>query len=439
MSFFGAVRQVAGSGLRLPLRGVDWIKVKLGYVSVPPLREFVYLNETSVISLIASTTGGVTDQKSTVKRRRISGSIGSLSSQTASLTANQEKSTEAVRRYVIQSNFKELYEMRAEDLVIADEYEPSRSIPRQLWGKITPEREGKPNKTEVELERGELVEINVDLGSDKIYDYYTAVESIVKMVDATPEGVIQEIDSAEFSIEQLNAFSELFEHLLAGLVPIVGEVKNYGVVEENGEIRVVEKDNSHAPQVESLNIVGFVDSDKFWTQETRFLFDEDEYTVYGRIDDSTVSEGWMPIKLVSVVSSIVPELGESVHEIPEAFEDTDSNAGSDRDEIKLQPRMETYVKSLEQETDLDLVSEEIDEVVQTALDDTGPTVDRIEGIEEGINRLEQNIDDRCEFDIDESDRDDLLDEILINDFDEVGGKDADREWYLSVSFTAIYW
>jgi len=88
MGALSFIVDIALAILRQPLRLLDWVKAKLGYVNDLPLREFVYLDETSVISLIASTTGGITEQKSTVKRRQISGSIkGGLGDKTSSLGA----------------------------------------------------------------------------------------------------------------------------------------------------------------------------------------------------------------------------------------------------------------------------------------------------------------------------------------------------------------
>jgi len=217
MGALSFIVDIALAILRQPLRLLDWVKAKLGYVNDLPLREFVYLDETSVISLIASTTGGITEQKSTVKRRQISGSIkGGLGDKTSSLGATvgatKEKSSEAVRRYVIQSNFKELYEMRATDMVISDEYDPSLSVPRRAWNGLTsiPSRvrdsgaeEDEPEPpTEVEFRRGDLAEVNVNLGSHEVYNFYTAVGSMAEMFDLFPEDseMSQQLDTEEFSM-----------------------------------------------------------------------------------------------------------------------------------------------------------------------------------------------------------------------------------------------
>ncbi|MFH5800445.1 hypothetical protein [Haladaptatus sp. CMAA 1911] len=435
--------------IRIPFRVIDWVKVKLGYVSVPPLREFVYLDETSVVSLIASTTGGVTEQKSTVKRRQISGSIkGGLGGKNPLLNGNiggtRERSSEAVRRYVIQSNFKELYEMRAEDMVIADEYDPKLSIPKRIWNRILGKSNERTFDSEVDFVRGSLAEVNINLGSHEVYDFYTAMASIAEMFDTFPkiEELEGNIEDQELSLEKLEAFSDLIEHLMAGLVPIVGEVVDYGVLVRDESAEIVSKEYAEENNIEldRLNIVGFVDSDKFWQEETRFLFDDDEYTVYCRLDSEEVSDDWMPIKLIAVVDSILSGTGESLEDIPDMFEkDENDTVISNKTDLDLRSRLEDYLEVLETEANLEIESGTAEEVLEITLQDVGGTTQRLEGVEESIERLEKELESKnIDYNLSDDTRADTIDNLLSRDFDTIT-KHEKRDWYLEVSFTAIYW
>uniref|UniRef100_UPI0015EF90F2 DUF6414 family protein n=1 Tax=Halorhabdus salina TaxID=2750670 RepID=UPI0015EF90F2 len=78
------------------------------------------MEEDAVVSLLASTTGGITEQQTTGQKKRISSSItGNLgagpASVKSSIGAAKEESSEVVRQYVIESNFKELYDMRKDE------------------------------------------------------------------------------------------------------------------------------------------------------------------------------------------------------------------------------------------------------------------------------------------------------------------------------------
>lgn len=442
--------QILVSTVRLPLRGVDWVKVKLGYISVPSLREFVYLDQTSVVSLIASTTGGITEQKSTVKRRQISGSItGGLKAGGASvgskIGATEEEKSQAVERYVIQSNFKELYDARASDLVIADEYEPDRSIPGRIWAALFGSNEQNPIIEEDSFERGDIAEINMKLGSDSIYEVYTVLESFSDIIESFTQGTASELDleDEDFSKEELKNISQLFEQLLEGLVPIVGEVVNYGVCFENGKARLITKEYAEEENIpyDKLKMVGFVDSSKFWQNETRFLFDGDEYTVYCRLDSGDVTNEWIPIKLLSVIDSIIPGFSDSLNDLPDDIGNEDVNSDEDNgDEISLRPRLEYFTTQIEETGDLGIDEDERDSAVNVVLQEFGETISRNEEIVDALVLLEEVLEE-CNFEhnLNSSELTDLREEVLRRNFDTIAEKDQKQDWYLPVSFTAIYW
>jgi hypothetical protein len=284
----------------------------------------------------------------------------------------------------------------------------------------------------------------LNLGSHEVYNFYTAVGSMAEMFDLFPEDseMSQQLDTEEFSMGELEAFSELIDHLLAGLVPIVGEVEDYVVVMRDEEPIIVRKQDAtdDGEEYEPLNIVGFVDSEKFWQEETRFLFDDDEYTVYCRLDGDEVSNDWMPIKLLSVVESIIPELGESVGEIPETFERVNTaDPSTSKNEVELRPRLHSYLEELE-DAGLDINADEVNDVLDAVLAEFGGTSSRVEGIEDAIGELEDELEQRgYQYDIDPERRLEVMGDLLSEDLDTLSRTGESNEWYLEVSFTAIYW
>ncbi|MCD2204956.1 hypothetical protein LPA46_16640 [Halobacterium sp. KA-6] len=150
---------------------------------------------------------------------------------------------------------------------------------------------------------------------------------------------------------------------------------------------------------------------------------------------------WMPIKLASVISSIDSDLGDSVHDLPEAFEIPDSDqSNKQQSQIQLRPRLEKFIEDLQDKADLDIEQGPVGDVVDTTLQDTGKTTTRLEGIEDALDQLEQEIDDRgYTYELSRTERSDLIDKILASNFDDLHPEEKDDEWYLEVSFTAIYW
>lgn len=450
MGVLQSLWQIFVSTVRLPLRGIDWVKVKLGYVSVPPLREFIYLDQTSVVSLIASTTGGITEQKSTVKRRQISGSItgglkGGGTSVGSKVGATEERKSQAVERYVIQSNFKELYDARASDLIIADEYEPNRSITGRMWAALLGSNNQDSVLEESDFKRGDIAEINVRLGSDSIYEVYTVLESFSDIIHNIPQEAGSELnlENEDFSREDLVKLSQLFEQLLEGLVPIVGEIVNYGIVIEDGEARLISKEFAENEDIpyDELKMVGFVGSNKFWQKETRFLFDDDEYTVYCRLDSGEVTNEWIPIKLLSVIDSIIPGFSESLGDIPDDIGDEDAGSNRNgRNEIPLRPRLEYFTNQVEEAGNLDIGDDERDDVITGVLWEFGETISRNEEMVDALVFLVETLEERdFEHSLNGSELMDLREEVLRRNFDTLAEENQKQEWYLPVSFTAIYW
>src|SRR5688572_3316829 len=83
------------------------------------LREFVYLDEVSIYSLIASRLGAIKDNtidtESTSQQNEMGGSAGvGFGATNASINIrvleNQTKGSQVVRKSIIQTTFKELYE-----------------------------------------------------------------------------------------------------------------------------------------------------------------------------------------------------------------------------------------------------------------------------------------------------------------------------------------
>lgn len=314
------------------LRRWNGLRGWLGLTNLPELREFVYIDEIALISLLASSTGGITQQRTTTQRERISSSIkGSLGPLGSSIGGEQEKATQAVRKYVIQSNFKEFYDMRVNDLAISDDPEnPPRVY--AAAAESTQIREVAPDldsSRTAELTRGKLFELDVTLGSSRIYDYFKVFDAFEEIVNSfsTETEVRQHLRRQNVSSEKIAMVIELMDTLMAGLIPVECTISNYGVAKDNQEV-LVEKDWADANDIEyrECRAVGFIEEENLWQDPTEVLFEEDEFTIYGRIDDPVPSPDWNPLKLVDVVQSILPELGEELEDLQSDFKDAEHSS-----------------------------------------------------------------------------------------------------------------
>jgi hypothetical protein len=161
-----------------------------------PLREFVYLDEVSVYSLIASRKGPIAtdyrDTASTLLRSEIGGTLGgnvgvAKSEVSSAMESSQTSEMHVVRKAVIQSTFRELYESERENL--ASKVTDRANAPKQpmnldgLRATIAAREENDGWVIDPrQLTRGQMIEVDVELRADKVFGFSTAVAAIVEMV-----------------------------------------------------------------------------------------------------------------------------------------------------------------------------------------------------------------------------------------------------------------
>ena len=162
-------------------------------------REFVYLDEVSVLSILASRTGGidteVTERKSASQSSEVKGSLGvGLGGTNANLgtkmQTGQVEESQVLRKAIIQTNFKKLYDIERPTLVLrpaSPDNLPTVDSIRDLEGLL-----GSPGGTGLlvdpsTLQRGELLEVEVDLEADPIFRMATIITTFVGLMEDNEE------------------------------------------------------------------------------------------------------------------------------------------------------------------------------------------------------------------------------------------------------------
>ncbi|ELY62153.1 DUF6414 family protein [Natronococcus jeotgali] len=329
------------------------IKERLGFTSYPDLKEFVYLDQTALISLLSSTTGGITQQKTSSQKQRISSSItGSLGPIGASVGEEEQKSTETVQKYVIQSNFKELYEIRKKDLAISDYVDLQPDVDAAAIENADTETLKQESSPEIQtLSRGDLIEVDATLSSSDIYEYFQVFDAFEDIVESfsTEEEFQQQLREQGVSTDEIAMILELMEILMAGLVPIECKVSNYGVYGEDQNI-IVDKNwaNERDIDFDEFYLAGFIDEDNLWQEPSRILFSENEFTVYGRLDSPAPGKNWSPLKLVNILDSVFPDIAHEVENLPSAF---DEPKASETASNSFETTVQDYLEMLEIQAD----------------------------------------------------------------------------------------
>ena len=279
-----------------------------------PLREFVYLDEVSVYSLLASRSGPVptdfTDTESASLKDEVSGGLslgvpGTKSEVRGLSETATSSSSQIVRKSSAQARFKQFLEAEQDHFVLSTAPEASSSS------------ETPP------IRRGDLFEMQVELDADETFQISTTISSLVEILTQDLAQLQTSVDRGE--IEQVLAFNRILERLLVNLVPIRAKAVDYAVVQHDGTPQIIRRsalDNlplADSDAFEPLYVVGFAQQDLFWKDLRTVLFGQHQYVLTGRLAVSNVHDKWSPVKLAEVLRSFLPELADQLDEASRGF------------------------------------------------------------------------------------------------------------------------
>lgn len=294
-----------------------------------PLREFVYLDETSVCSLVAARVGSIADTLTATQseslQSEVGASIGASGVVNAGLdskvTGVQSRSSQILRKTIIQSTFKELHDMEKDRLVI----KPTASSDRfKMWREgqdLTGALRSAAGDTWVidasSLQRGRLFEVEVELATEPLYHCSAMASAISGMIQDNPQFLGLRGHSG---IAQMAAVNQLLETLIADLVPVRGRVLDYrSLTVDSREWLLHQQVLSSLPPetVESATdvyVVGVAEQPMFWKDIRRVLFSDSRYLMLCRLAQSGVRESWTPVKLSHVLEAVAPTFGQALEE-----------------------------------------------------------------------------------------------------------------------------
>lgn len=284
-----------------------------------PLREFVYLDDVSVYSLLSSRIGAVADsitemQASTLSTE-LTGSgkigedkLGSLSGG-ARLGYSRNKSRQVLRKATIQSTFRELSKLE-EPRTLGH---PGGELPPPVasdWMSLLETGHGHWVIPAAKLQRGQLIELEVELDSEALYEFV----AIFSTVAEATKRARRLFGDAAATIDEVEEGMELLRILLAGLVPVIGRVKRYVVIRSGDKVALIRRELvAHLPEsfdaeTRDLQLVGVTEEDLYWLDLRRVLFSRSTYTVLARISSSGLQTEWNPVKLMDLLGRVDPSL-----------------------------------------------------------------------------------------------------------------------------------
>lgn len=289
-----------------------------------PLREFVYLDEVSVYSLVASRVGPLPEEftatESSGSRDELSSSVQASAGILKSSLASRGEETAAtgsqvVSRSNVQATFKDLVEREQENFVIqasaTAEGTPPLVTTTGLQALLATGEDPPWVLDATSLKRGDLAEVEVELEAEPSFRASATISSLMEMVQKTPE-LLGDLHGED--VRQAIATSRVLDLLHGGLVPLRGRLVHYrAVVSGQTEWLVHEAILSQLPADTALAIrpvylVGVAEAELFWKDIRRVAFSHSRYFVMGRIGRDGVQARWTPMKLVEVLQDFLPEV-----------------------------------------------------------------------------------------------------------------------------------
>ena len=331
------------------------------------LREFVYLDEISVRSLLASTGEGgiVSETVDEEMRRRRSGSSagGSVSAGPASVNAgvseqreHQETKIETRNYDLIQSKFTQLYK--------SDVVEKKLSLD-QIPLEDEPVEEPFSGLDASDLKRGHVVELRVNLSANLLFRLY-------RTIDYFAEAFEDQIDT------ETEEMLELIGSSLGNRIPVVGKAVDYKVVEEEeGGKQIKHRDDlsSDEEDAEDLEVVTLLNLDSLWVDPIQTLFNNDRFVIYCRVEDVDIDR-WYPLKVTRAINSLSEPTAEELNrEFRQGLEQARSQLSeiksfadwSADSAIQWGQDIQSYTESLEDEYDQDVSEDDQEQLIVEAM------------------------------------------------------------------------
>lgn len=284
---------------------------KVRGVEEAPFNEFIYLDDISVISLLVSRVGELTDeiQEGWAREDSIGSEVGAglgvkdISSvdSRSSFQTKSSQSVQAIRKANIQSQFRRLHqEVRDAGLLFPIEsLADIDSVDKFLTNPNVARRFDS-------VTRGLLIEFDIELSADPLFDKSSIITEVAEISESHPEVFGDNL--AGFVPAQMRSFARLLDRFMAGLVPIRCKVLNVSAYENDGVRFLVDKRiaDTLGLTTKEIELVGVLEKDRFWKDMRRVLFSNATVTVLGRVSVDGLQQKWTPVKLLDLFKKTVP-------------------------------------------------------------------------------------------------------------------------------------
>lgn len=431
-----------------------------------PRREFVYLDEVSVYSLLASRLGSIPEQLTKSVSESLQSEINSaigvnygLKAEIGSkLASTSTSATQVVRKSMVQGAFKELVDVEHGKLALPEPPTggelPSAANLASLKA-LAEDPESSLVLAADQPARGQLLEIEIELDADPSFAFNTVISEVVKVMDQNPMFFPAGLEG----IAAGETMNRIIAQLMFGLVPLRCRILDYQALEIEETEFLVHRSLLSGAELPSgaeprdVHLVGVAEEGLFWKDLRRVLFSRSRFTVMCRLGKDGLQPTWSPVKLIDVFKKVIPPVGVQLEEmISGMISGFQSGAAQALEEPAVDEKMQAGMEHYARLYAAEFRQEPLSPVELATLGgpaagiDYGQPEHRRSALEQLTPRLREILD---------SDEDRELEARLRNEAMEtagfgLGGTDetptaeasppvSAAERFLDVEFVAIYW
>lgn len=301
------------------------------------MREFVYLDEIAVTSLVSSLLGSVAEgstesltreflaEVSTSQDARVpgfyQGSVGGkVGGKSGSSLSTQRKANIQASFGELEVALKERYVLKVPESLPRNFEASPKSLDRAL--------DARHAVNVRDLARGKPFTLNVELELDESYSILALVETFSEFAK---ESELIGHAAAE-ALSPAQAVGRILRMMMGGLVPLVCPTPGLRAVTRDSEEYVMPADLAEMLggewHVAELRVVAICEEAAFWKDIRRVGFERGEYRVTGRVARDSLQSSWSPIKMSDVVRRYFPEVATQLDALPAIMSESMRSAKS---------------------------------------------------------------------------------------------------------------
>jgi len=297
--------------------------VRAGNVIEDPLREFIYLDEVSLRSLLTSQTGGLKDSVSETSSKAEDAEIAAEISADAMVSkgkinsryqTSNSRSIQTSRKAIAQSWFKEFRDLQQSKIHLSS---PVQGKQFDSKSELLSCSDCNVVLCSDQLKRGVLIEIDVELAVDPVFKMSTLISEFLGMTKSIPK--LAEMANVSQQLRDIDPVNSLLQHLLAGLIPLRAKAINYCVIQDGEKEYIVHNDAIKDMDIKrySLEVVGVTEHLSYWKDIRRVLFSQVQFTMLCRVSRDGIHRTWTPVKLVELYDDVAPDVRRQIDSIGE--------------------------------------------------------------------------------------------------------------------------